>query len=68
MKLLILTFYLFTGIVTPTGEDEGEELYVLSLPGIEYEYVSEDELKTFYNTGEIRGNSHQELAYTIKAK
>lgn len=59
MKLLLTTLILLPlFFITPTGEDEGMELYVISTPAIEYEYATQEEVDTFLETGEIRGDSY----------
>lgn len=58
MNLLLLALSLIFGTITYTGEDDGNELFAISLPTAEYEYVTEAELQVFFSTGTIRGNSY----------
>lgn len=42
------------GIVIPTGEDEGEELYSIILNDITFDYVIKNEIIEWIDTGKIR--------------
>jgi len=54
------------GIIVPTGEDEGEELYVLNLQNKTYEYVTEQELSIWINTGVIRDTPTVYVSETLR--
>jgi hypothetical protein len=58
--------YLLMGIIVPTGEDEGEELYVLNLQNKTYEYVTEQELSIWINTGVIRDTPTVYVSETLR--
>ena len=54
LNLIFGMVTLLLSTVTFTGEDEGEMLYSIEVENIRHDYVTEEELFTYFSTGKIR--------------